>query len=618
MAGSSYSTQQSTGGGYSNSTPVQTPQSEWGLSLSQLLSALAGNQYNWAMQQFNNGMGITDSNINQYLQLAGQGAGLAQNLLSRYQNVFEPLMDQYIQQAGTYNSEGRQRFNMGQAESTVAQADQQGRDEAERKLQGFGINPNSGRYQDLLLTSRIQDAAARAGAGTQASLNTAATGRQMLQQAAQMGQNVPGMTVNALQSAYTGLTGAENAILGMLNTGANLTQSAAPYYNAADNAIKMPTNGTQARNQQQSTGKSSSVQTNPPQQPASDKNQRQPQQPGNQNNGQNGSGGPSNQTGANPKTIQNPYYNQPGPGILKPNGGTGDDKNGDYSPYPMVGSPNSQPYFDENGVVTPMGDPNFARDPGGNMYTPDTTQWDNLPQVQNWSLPQNTPQFQPEGAGSSGDFNVEQNYNPGASGAWSPASTTSPQPANPSNPWGDQNDITGSLPQQQTTTNDFWNNFQQPSGNYGQSGSGGDYQQYDNTQQSAPQNNGNGDYQQYDNYQPPQQSPSSGDYSGSYGYAGGGRVRSRGVLPTSGGAVPRHASPSQGRQTDDVSARLNAGEFVMPRDVVAHKGSEFFHNLIKKSRMARTGMSGPRARGQMKAPLPNMNRPSFVSRPMGA
>lgn len=107
MAGSSYSKQQSTGSGYSNSNPVQTPQSEWGMQLSKLLEALGQNQYNWAMQQFNNGMGITNDNISHYMDLAGKGAGLAQNLLSRYTDVFEPLMDQFIQQAGSYASEGR-------------------------------------------------------------------------------------------------------------------------------------------------------------------------------------------------------------------------------------------------------------------------------------------------------------------------------------------------------------------------------------------------------------------------------------------------------------------------------------------------------------------------------
>lgn len=54
-----------------------------------------------------------------------------------------------------------------------------------------------------------------------------------------------------------------------------------------------------------------------------------------------------------------------------------------------------------------------------------------------------------------------------------------------------------------------------------------------------------------------------------------------------GGPVSMGMSPSQGQQTDDVHANVNAGEFVVPKDVVAHKGSEFFQNLVAKSRKMR-------------------------------
>lgn len=89
----------------------------------------------------------------------------------------------------------------------------------------------------------------------------------------------------------------------------------------------------------------------------------------------------------------------------------------------------------------------------------------------------------------------------------------------------------------------------------------------------------------------------SGDYSS--GFAMGGSV----PMYAGGGQVPVSASPSGGRQVDDVPAqmpngapaRLNAEEFVMPRDVAKWKGQEFFHKLIAQSRanmaqmQARTG-----------------------------
>jgi hypothetical protein len=72
-------------------------------------------------------------------------------------------------------------------------------------------------------------------------------------------------------------------------------------------------------------------------------------------------------------------------------------------------------------------------------------------------------------------------------------------------------------------------------------------------------------------------------------HAMGGASPSGGVIPdsTSGGHVPLAASPSRGTQTDDIPARLNAEEFVVPRDVARWKGEEFFQKLINQSRMAR-------------------------------
>jgi hypothetical protein len=75
------------------------------------------------------------------------------------------------------------------------------------------------------------------------------------------------------------------------------------------------------------------------------------------------------------------------------------------------------------------------------------------------------------------------------------------------------------------------------------------------------------------------------------GMARGGNIRQQrgGVDPTSGGFVSRSLSPSGGNRTDDVNARLNAGEFVIPKDVAHWKGKEFFHKLIQQARKQHGG-----------------------------
>ena len=87
---------------------------------------------------------------------------------------------------------------------------------------------------------------------------------------------------------------------------------------------------------------------------------------------------------------------------------------------------------------------------------------------------------------------------------------------------------------------------------------------------------------------PPQRPPQQ--------FAGGGKVAD----PTTGGFVSRDLSPSGGSQTDDVNARLNAGEFVIPKDVAAWKGKEFFYKLIAQARKLRSG--GANGGGQPEKP----------------
>lgn len=76
---------------------------------------------------------------------------------------------------------------------------------------------------------------------------------------------------------------------------------------------------------------------------------------------------------------------------------------------------------------------------------------------------------------------------------------------------------------------------------------------------------------------------------------GGSTLSSAGAgLYSEGGAVKTKQSPSAGAIPDDVPARLSAGEFVIPKDVVAWKGEEFFHKLNMSAREKRGETSPPR------------------------
>lgn len=87
---------------------------------------------------------------------------------------------------------------------------------------------------------------------------------------------------------------------------------------------------------------------------------------------------------------------------------------------------------------------------------------------------------------------------------------------------------------------------------------------------------------------------------------------------TPGGFVTPDQSPSGGQQTDDVDAKLTVGEFVMPKDVVHAKGTEFFYGLIDKTRNSmQQNESRDDIGGEQVSGIP-MGPPAFVSRPQGA
>lgn len=89
-----------------------------------------------------------------------------------------------------------------------------------------------------------------------------------------------------------------------------------------------------------------------------------------------------------------------------------------------------------------------------------------------------------------------------------------------------------------------------------------------------------------------------------------------------GGAIPLDASPSGGAVTDDVrgsspggALRLNGGEFVLPKDVVAWEGEKSLQNLILKARKAKAEAT---AKPKVQAPGgPDPASPAFQPRPQG-
>lgn len=537
-------------------------------SISSIASGIGQSVYNWGQGVFNNVQHVTDANIGQYLDTANRAGGLASNIISQYENVAAPQYNALAQEANTYAGTPFIKQQMGEAEATAAQAGDAARQNAIRDLQSYGIDPSAGRYAALDAAERTAAGASEAAAGTQSALATKAQGLDLRKAAVTAGAQLPGAAVNSLNSQLQGIAGAENSVLGAANTGVNLQQASAPFFNAAM-GLRYPPSGQQS----QSTSASGQQLTTGPGSNNSDKAKigqgPGPQSPDNSYAYHGGQGPPMGSS------------NSPGSATVSaPRGGGGGS--GSIAKTIDTGFSDAQ-----GGVQDP-----FAPNPGGGAQ---------------------------DFGGGATDFGVQagaQDYGGGATDFGVPADTTG---FGPQDFGGGATDF-GSASQTPMQT-DF---SQDPTGGMGMmdpygAGVPADYSQYSDPGLSAPTTgDAGGGY-------------NAGDFSGSMGggttsgFAGGGAipggVKNSGQISasrnqTTGGHVPSSASPSQGQQTDDIHANLNAGEFVVPKDIAEWKGQEFFHKLIADSRMKRQQMQaavGTGAKMKPQAPGPV----TFQSQRMG-
>lgn len=538
MAESS-STSSSSSSSTSSPQIMNSPASDWELSLSQAIAQQAQQQYQWAQGAYAQLGQITDQQINNFLSITDQAKGLAGGMIDRYNSVYAPRETQFAKDADSYAGPERMAHEMGGAESRAAQAGKAGEINAERELQSFGIDPSSGRYQDLIRASNTANSASAAAAGEAARRDTEAAGRQMKLQSIQIGQQLPGAAVNAMNTAYQGISGAENAALGRANTGVNLMQ-AGDKNNATAMGLKYPPVVPNTKSQSNSTQQGQS--NNP--------SQQRPQQPGSQGGGPQGGGnGGVGQGGYNPGGGGG----QPGGNTNIPRGmssgahimnlpGGGQDQQG----YDQLGGYNpNDPYsnLDQNtrdiaGVYNDNG-----WQSGANQYDPNAG-FGGTTQDMWGSDPYYTGSFGNTNSGG-GDWGIDPNTN---YSGW-------------------DSSYGGSTP-----TNSFTDpSYTTPDANWGGSGDGG----------------GSSDWQDYGG------SSGSDDY-----YAQGGGVVPASMSPSGGQQtddVQANIPQSGGR------AQLNVDEFVIPKDVAMWKGQEFFQKLIAQSRQARTGAPAKPTRGGQNA-----------------
>ncbi|HLL28958.1 MAG TPA: hypothetical protein VKT73_15080 [Xanthobacteraceae bacterium] len=195
---------------------------------------LGEDQLAWAKQQYAENKDVTDQVVGSFLQTQDLNDQSAQADRARYQTEFQPLEDQLVQDAQSYATPQRKDLERGRAQAAVSQSFDTQRQNSQRDLEAFGINPGATRFGALDIATRAQQAAATAAAGNQSDQMVDATGRAIRSEAINVGRGYPGQIAGQYGTALTGGTSAVNAGLATTASGAQ-TMGTSPQYMALGN-----------------------------------------------------------------------------------------------------------------------------------------------------------------------------------------------------------------------------------------------------------------------------------------------------------------------------------------------------------------------------------------------
>lgn len=564
--------------GSSSSTSTPSPPLPQDLSISDQLTAVANlasqyaqQLYSWGQNVFNQVTDITNQNIAAFTRASDMAIGGAQQSMDQFTGSFLPDYQNLRATAADYANTGRQARNAGEAESGMMQGMDVARENAERTLESQGIDTSSGRYADLELANQTKGIAAAVGAGQQSVRADEATALGLKKQALDYGLQLPGIATNFLNQANQARIAAQNSEIARANAGVNLNSLPNAYLATSMGNKFLPNRGQNTQSSSQQRGQSN----NP------GKNNSNQGQGGDRGGGGPGGGDVGKMYGANDKInpgIGNGVGGAFGGGgagahVIPGNGGgiwNGQqdpwnlDTSGGFGQFGGIGQQPYDPMSDmyggyNTGIGTDWGgnDVNLSgMDPYGSYMDP---------------------------YGSAYGMDYSQYDNMGQwNGDWGGGDTG----------WsGDNSGYTGWGGGSDSGYNSYGMDYSQAQPSYS------------------------------DSYYDP--GPSYTDYGvgsgGDYSFDAGGDYERGGAIPTTGGPVPRSASPSGGRQTDDIHASVNAGEFIIPRDVAQYKGKEFFHKLIASSRKNLASHGKPHQSGPVGGqPAPRPQGPvTFRSRPMG-
>lgn len=209
-------------GGKAPEAPDLGPLAEGSAESARIAQEAAREQLAWAREQDGMNRQLLDRVLTGQEQIQNATQDNAEEDRARYENVYQPLENNLVNEFNSYDSPERREQERGRAMADVSTQFDAQRRNALQRLESYGVDPSQTRNAALDLGTRVQQAASMAGAANASDRATEQTGRALRAEAINIGKGLP----SNVAASYGQSLQAGNSMVGNANQTTNTSGNA--------------------------------------------------------------------------------------------------------------------------------------------------------------------------------------------------------------------------------------------------------------------------------------------------------------------------------------------------------------------------------------------------------
>jgi hypothetical protein len=195
--------------------PDLGPMAQASMESARLADATAREQLAWSKEQMTRNEALMRETTRPQMEIQQEQLKNARADRARYESMYLPLEENLVKEFQGYDTPERRAQERGRAMADVGTQMDASRRNALSRLESYGVDPSQTRNAALDLGTRVQEAAMKAGAASQAGRQTEAMGRSLRAEAINIGKGMP----SNVAAAYGQSLGAGGqALQGALST----------------------------------------------------------------------------------------------------------------------------------------------------------------------------------------------------------------------------------------------------------------------------------------------------------------------------------------------------------------------------------------------------------------